>query len=93
MSTSVSSLAAADVPLALRAASAPVTSPSTAQVPGKRPILISPVSGPLPSGVDPMALFDSLLVSVDIRGPQILRSSRYAAQIYQEMQRLLMRLY
>lgn len=93
MSTSVSSLATADAPLALRAASAPAAAPSAAQVPGKRPILISPMSGPLPSGADPMALFDSLLVSVDITGPQILRSSRYAAQIYREMQRLLMRLH
>lgn len=60
---------------------------------GKRPILISPISGPAPAGADPMALFDILLVSVDITGPQILRSSRYAAQVYHEMQRLMMRVH
>jgi len=87
MDVSVSSLSA---PAYVRALP-PDPGPSPAPV-ASRPILIAPRTGPLPAGADPMALFDSLLVSVDIRGPQLLRSSRYAAQLYSEMQRLLMRL-
>lgn len=92
MSTSVSLLPASDGGQSIRA---PLqqTPLQTAVQASKRPILISPISGPMASGADPMALFDSLLVSVDITGPQILRSSRYASRIYHEMQRLMMRVH
>lgn len=93
MSTSVSSIPTSDVCLACRAApvvAAPASNPG-ASTPGQRPVLISPMSGGLPPGADPMALFDSLLVSVDITGPQMLRTSRYASQLYSEMQKVLMR--
>jgi len=92
MSISVSLLSASDGGQAIRAPVQPAPAQATAQA-SKRPILISPISGPLAPGADPMALFDSLLVSVDITGPQILRSSRYAARIYHEMQRLMMRVH
>ncbi|WP_375688753.1 hypothetical protein [Pseudooceanicola sp. LIPI14-2-Ac024] len=91
MSTSVSSVPTSDLGLSSRVSAMQATSAHAASVAAaRRPILVSSISGPMPAGADPMSLFDSLLVSVDITGPRFLRSSRYASQIYSEMQRLLM---
>ncbi|MGR3323733.1 MAG: hypothetical protein ACU0DK_17585 [Pseudooceanicola sp.] len=93
MSTFVSSVAPSALTLvhqppafAVSTASDPIT------VTAHRPYLVTGSSAPLPSGTDPMSIFDSLLVDMDITGPQLLRTSRYASRLYLEMQKLLMRL-